>query len=514
MPPSPDQTGPPAGPPFEAYAGPEPFIFVSYAHEDNAVVYPEITRLHQAGYRVWYDEGIDAGSDWPDEIAKALDRCSFFLVFISPKSVESQNVRNEINYAINHHKPIIAVHLEETVLSKGLELRMGDIQAVLKYRLPPEQYQRRLERALPAQLLAPAGAAGEVRGQPEAGKEARPAEPPAPAGGGTIPLPRFHYGSVVPPDYYIDRERELLEAQQIIDAGQSFLLVGDRRAGKTSFCKKLIHQLMGRPDNTVLASYLNLQQCPELKIETFLQETIINMIGEIARQVFRCKYMDLMRRNPAEANPALQGDPSFETFVSIFRLARKRTQARGGTGHYLEAHDFVRFVTDLLDLLRAKGWGPFVIFYDEANRLPGAFPVEMLTSNMEALALAGVVSVFAASPEMAESFTPLEDLCFQQVHIGPFPRFEDMQRLLARYCFGDVSLTGDLPITGEALALLWKLTGGKPFLIQLIAGYSFRQAVDRREPVVSAAHVAAAADIVRAQKPEAFEDRKKGPSAR
>src|SRR5204862_4856386 len=60
-----------------------------------------------------------------------------------------------------------------------------------------------------------------------------------------------------------DRERELSEARDIIEASQSFLLVGDRRSGKTSFCKKLIHELMARPGNSVLAGYLNLQRSEE-----------------------------------------------------------------------------------------------------------------------------------------------------------------------------------------------------------------------------------------------------------
>src|SRR5262249_25397617 len=162
-------------------------------------------------------------------------------------------------------------------------------------------------------------------------------------------MPRFHYGSVVPPEFYIDREKDLSEAADIIEAGQSLLLVGDRRAGKTSFCKKLIHQLMGRPDNAVLASYLNLQRCHKLKIETFLRETLSDMIGEIARQVFKCKFMDLLRRNPLQANPIVRDDPLFEPFLSIFRLARKHI--RSGHADHLSAHDFVRLVNELLEII-------------------------------------------------------------------------------------------------------------------------------------------------------------------
>ncbi len=91
--------------PFEAYKGADPFVFVSYAHKDGIVVYPEIAWLHNAGYRIWYDEGIDPGNEWPDEVANALAKSSFFLVFISDSAVESRNVRNEINYALNKQKP-------------------------------------------------------------------------------------------------------------------------------------------------------------------------------------------------------------------------------------------------------------------------------------------------------------------------------------------------------------------------------------------------------------------------
>ncbi len=148
-----DLTAPLPEPSIEAYAGKEPFIFISYSHKDSSVVYPAIEHLHRLGYRIWYDEGIDPGNEWPDEVANALDRSSFFIVFISPRSVESQNVRNEINFALNNRKPFLAIHLEETALKKGLALRMGDIQAVFKYRMPDERYWRKLQKALPSTLL-------------------------------------------------------------------------------------------------------------------------------------------------------------------------------------------------------------------------------------------------------------------------------------------------------------------------------------------------------------------------
>jgi len=138
------------GPPCAAYSGDRPFLFVSYAHKDSELVFPELERLHGDGYRLWYDEGIEPGSEWPEEIATSLARAALFLVFISPNAVESRNVRNEINFALNNGKPFIAVYLAPTRLPPGLELRMGDIQAVLKHRLDRGTYSTKLSKVLPA----------------------------------------------------------------------------------------------------------------------------------------------------------------------------------------------------------------------------------------------------------------------------------------------------------------------------------------------------------------------------
>ena len=135
-------------PPFEAYEGNEPFIFISYAHKDAEVVYDEISVLHQAGYRVWYDEGIEASNEWPEEIANAVIGCSVFLAFISPRSTGSVNCRNEINLALNENKPFLAIHIEESSLPPGLRLRMGDLQAILRYKLTRELYIKKIHSTL------------------------------------------------------------------------------------------------------------------------------------------------------------------------------------------------------------------------------------------------------------------------------------------------------------------------------------------------------------------------------
>ena len=127
-------------PPFEAYEGEDPYLFISYSHQDAHLVYPEITILRDAGYNVWYDEGVAASNEWPEEIANAVLGCSVFLCFISPRATDSINCRNEINLALNEKKPFLAIYLEDTDLPPGLRLRMGDLQAILKNKIPVDRY--------------------------------------------------------------------------------------------------------------------------------------------------------------------------------------------------------------------------------------------------------------------------------------------------------------------------------------------------------------------------------------
>jgi formylglycine-generating enzyme required for sulfatase activity len=136
-------------PPFRAYRGGEPFIFVSYAHKDKAVVYPELLRMHEAGYRVWYDEGIIPGEDFTEEIANAICECTKFVVFISRNAMDSSFVRREIRFAVTNKKAPVAIYLEETELSRGDQLTLQATQAIHKFNLPGKYFWPKLEEALP-----------------------------------------------------------------------------------------------------------------------------------------------------------------------------------------------------------------------------------------------------------------------------------------------------------------------------------------------------------------------------
>ena len=61
---------------FKPYEGDKPYIFISYAHADDDAVLPIVSDMHRRGYNIWYDEGIEVGSEWQECIASHSCRCS------------------------------------------------------------------------------------------------------------------------------------------------------------------------------------------------------------------------------------------------------------------------------------------------------------------------------------------------------------------------------------------------------------------------------------------------------
>lgn len=128
-------------PAFE-YGEDNRFIFVSYAHKDRKIVFPEIKRFHMEGYPIWYDDGLVAGQEWDDEIAEALLASSLMVVFISKNSMASTNVQDEIKLALEEKIDVTPIYLEDTKLPPGLRLRLSNKHAIFKHKLSDKDYVR------------------------------------------------------------------------------------------------------------------------------------------------------------------------------------------------------------------------------------------------------------------------------------------------------------------------------------------------------------------------------------
>ena len=95
--------------PFEASE--ESYAFVSYAHDDNHLVYPIIKDLYENGWNLWYDEGIRISERYITSIANHVKDCKVFLLFVTQTSINRPFVVDfELAYAKKLNKPIVPIH--------------------------------------------------------------------------------------------------------------------------------------------------------------------------------------------------------------------------------------------------------------------------------------------------------------------------------------------------------------------------------------------------------------------
>lgn len=165
---------------FKPYEGDKPYIFISYAHADSDAVMSVVTHMHDRGYRIWYDEGIEVGSEWPECIASHLTGAQLVIAFISNSYMRSDNCRREMHYALSKRLRIINVFIENTDMTPGMEMQIGSIFALMRYNMSDEEFYGKLYSAplLDAELFAEGGAPAEAQ-LPEPPKAA-PAPAPKP----------------------------------------------------------------------------------------------------------------------------------------------------------------------------------------------------------------------------------------------------------------------------------------------------------------------------------------------
>lgn len=110
-------------------------VFVSYSHKNNDEVLKFIHRLEDDGFPLWYDENIHH-SIWSASIENALEKASVVLLFVTPDSLSSNNVFNEISFADNANKSIFCIYLSNTEISNypGWRLMLTKCQAFMNYK--------------------------------------------------------------------------------------------------------------------------------------------------------------------------------------------------------------------------------------------------------------------------------------------------------------------------------------------------------------------------------------------
>lgn len=106
-------------------------VFISYSRKDLEFVKRLAADLEARGLSVWLDKGdIHPGADWRKALVDAVTDCAAFLLVISPDSVKSQYVQQELSMAEAHHKAIIPLFYRTTKVPPAVEAQIGDHQYI------------------------------------------------------------------------------------------------------------------------------------------------------------------------------------------------------------------------------------------------------------------------------------------------------------------------------------------------------------------------------------------------
>jgi hypothetical protein len=117
--------------PLAPRAAESPFLFVSYARADKALVHPLVEFLSKAGVSVWIDRNIIGGEDWVAELEARLMGCSGVLALVSPSFASSKYCAREIHFADAINRPILPIVLEAAELKGGLNFILSSVQRIM-----------------------------------------------------------------------------------------------------------------------------------------------------------------------------------------------------------------------------------------------------------------------------------------------------------------------------------------------------------------------------------------------
>src|SRR5215208_6641021 len=113
--------------------------FLSYARPDGDFALRLANDLRALGVEMWVDQhNIRPREHWDRAIERAIRSCRSLVVILSPRSVASENVADEISLAIETGKRVIPVMIERCSLPLRLT-RMHLIDATRGYDAAREQ---------------------------------------------------------------------------------------------------------------------------------------------------------------------------------------------------------------------------------------------------------------------------------------------------------------------------------------------------------------------------------------
>lgn len=121
-------------------------FFLSYSRSDERFALRLARDIRTRGIAMWVDQlDIRPSEHWDRAIERAVRDCSGLVVILSPRSVASDNVADEISFAIDSGKSVLPVMIERCTLPLRIT-RMQVIDATSNYERALQQCVAELKR--------------------------------------------------------------------------------------------------------------------------------------------------------------------------------------------------------------------------------------------------------------------------------------------------------------------------------------------------------------------------------
>lgn len=106
-----------------------PKVFVSYSRQDAREVDRLAADLERRGIAAWVDRsGLVGSADWTTEIVEAIEQADGFVVALSRRSIESDDVANELHLAGARNVPMFPVLLEAVSVPENFQYYLAGRQ--------------------------------------------------------------------------------------------------------------------------------------------------------------------------------------------------------------------------------------------------------------------------------------------------------------------------------------------------------------------------------------------------